>query len=262
MSSFLFFDEYPDRTMPGTVRYRDLLCEHLSAGKASADISLYLRLRALDQAGKEKLLSSCAVPADTSDNLYKTVLERLTGSEAAADGIAGNSFCPESCRAYDSREALLRELTALLIPEGGQADFREWASPHINVLFEDLTATAMKTLRRFYEARADRSAYPSFDNWFYRAGYALLFSEYPILFRLLADGILSLHRNLCLLLRRVGTDRPLIARRFGIDSAVPIARVEGNLSDRHNHGQTVSVIHFENGQALVCKPRSLAIDQF
>ncbi len=92
-------------------------------------------------------------------------------------------------------------------------------------------------------------------------GLRRLFEEKPVLLRLIATLVRQWIDALGEFARRLDADLPTI-RRDLIHAGGParVARVDGDLSDRHNDGRSVLIVTFEDGARVVYKPKDLRLD--
>jgi type 2 lantibiotic biosynthesis protein LanM len=92
-------------------------------------------------------------------------------------------------------------------------------------------------------------------------GWRRLFEDKPVLLRLMASVTrqwLDTSREFAV---RLAADIETI-RRDILNSGGPghVAKIEGNLSDPHNHGRSVQIVSFEDGCRVVYKPKDLRLD--
>lgn len=103
----------------------------------------------------------------------------------------------------------------------------------------------------------------------YAAGYLQnpdylrdIYGEYPLMYEAMMRGIADGIRNICDLLGRFDRDREEINRRFYPDAPCrEIRSIGGGRSDSHRGGKRVYILELDNGEKLVYKPRSLAVDE-
>ncbi|MEU8418367.1 type 2 lanthipeptide synthetase LanM family protein [Amycolatopsis japonica] len=89
-----------------------------------------------------------------------------------------------------------------------------------------------------------------------------LFTEYPVLGRLLSEHVERRTAVLLEFLRRLTADWPLLKESLFLPADPGIlSRVESDLGDRHRGGRAVLIASFTGGHRLVYKPKSLAIDR-
>lgn len=88
-----------------------------------------------------------------------------------------------------------------------------------------------------------------------------LFRQYPVLARLLAVRCGQHSARTTEILSWLDQDAERLAARFNDGRELgQVVRFEAGLSDSHNGGRSVSILHFASGLRLVCKPRSLRAD--
>ncbi len=92
-------------------------------------------------------------------------------------------------------------------------------------------------------------------------GFRRLFEDKPVLLRLLATMTrqwIDTSREFVL---RLDADLPAIGRDlFNSGAAGKVTRIEGELSDPHNFGHSVSIVTFDDGARVVYKPKDLRLD--
>jgi lantibiotic modifying enzyme len=90
------------------------------------------------------------------------------------------------------------------------------------------------------------------------SGLADLFTQFPVLARMLAGATLAATDATAELLARFAADRHAVAEQLlpGLEPG-PIVAVTPGLGDPHCHGRTVSLVQFADGRTVVYKPRSL-----
>jgi type 2 lantibiotic biosynthesis protein LanM len=90
------------------------------------------------------------------------------------------------------------------------------------------------------------------------AGLRALLYRYPVLARLLGQTCLHAAAAQRELLDRFAADRAdLVVTLLAGRDPGPLVAVERGLGDPHDHGRTVTVLHFADGAAVVHKPRPL-----
>lgn len=88
-----------------------------------------------------------------------------------------------------------------------------------------------------------------------------LFTEYPVLGRLLVETGHRWLRHSCELLDRLSVDRPALGAAGLLTSAtIALARVDLDCGDSHGDGRSVAIAHFSDGSSLVYKPRPLGAE--
>lgn len=165
----------------------------------------------------------------------------------------------------------------LLIPVVDAASTRLWAklAPAAQ---EHLTDASAADLRRalltelselsapaiydvFTEARDRGVGYVDFLAEMRPTGFRRLFEAKPVLLRLMCSLTRQWIDSSCEFLERLATDiAPIRRQLLGSDAVSPMAAIEGRLSDRHNHGRTVKIVEFVNGQRVVYKPKDIRVD--
>lgn len=96
------------------------------------------------------------------------------------------------------------------------------------------------------------------DSEYLREVYEAYPTLYDNMMRALEDSI----RNMVEMLDRFAEDREEINSRFFPNRPCKaIRQVGGGSSDSHRHGRRVLVLELDNGEKLVYKPRSLAVDR-
>ena len=244
--------EYSDGTIAKSGVYASLLEEHLSANRPYPCAKKWQRLLGMDDDQFLKYISACDYGSNEAQrhfehlfSVWEQCLHTYVSRMTTADRFA--PFFPFLGR--------MNEEGHFGIPE-------QFYTQPARRLFDELTATAFGVLKRFYEAKADKTLHACFEAWVCKEGYSLLFSEYPFLFRLLSDGFYRILRNLKTIQERLAADRQDIAAAFGIEQNAACTMIETGLSDCHNDGQTVAILHFSDNRKLVYKPRSPELDVF
>jgi lantibiotic modifying enzyme len=93
-------------------------------------------------------------------------------------------------------------------------------------------------------------------------GMAALFARCPVLARIQAESTLNWVDATAEMLARLAADRGELARAFGGGSDPgAVADARAGLSDPHDGGRTVSILRFEDGTAVVYKPRPLGAER-
>jgi type 2 lantibiotic biosynthesis protein LanM len=89
-------------------------------------------------------------------------------------------------------------------------------------------------------------------------GLAGLFSEYPVLARLLGQSCQFAADAMLELLARFTTDRGAIMQTlFNDEDPGPIVGIEAWQGDSHRRGRSVAILTFDSGQRIVYKPRDV-----
>jgi len=92
-------------------------------------------------------------------------------------------------------------------------------------------------------------------------GWRTLFTEKPVLLRLLAVLTRQWIDSTREFLLRLDADLATVRRVFfGARAGGRVAAVEGDFSDPHNEGRSVKIVSFEDGTRVVYKPKDLRLD--
>lgn len=86
-----------------------------------------------------------------------------------------------------------------------------------------------------------------------------ILTDYPVLARILTEITVRTIHNVKNLINRYSNDYLEIEEVF-FEKEVVLESVSFGLGDPHKNGQTVAILSFQGGEALVYKPRSLAVD--
>ncbi|MFM2437868.1 MAG: hypothetical protein RLZ55_685 [Actinomycetota bacterium] len=166
---------------------------------------------------------------------------------------------PAAARVSDSvREALQGGLLLRLSEVCGQA---------LGEDFERLRPAGATIALRLLPEQADRphptEQYRKWCRDHLNDGLHELLVRYPVLGRILAQVGAQWRHSTARLLGRVGRDRALLSKRFGIPLTAPLVDVESGLSDPHRGGQGVAALVFGDGCRtwhLVYKPKDVRIE--
>ena len=91
------------------------------------------------------------------------------------------------------------------------------------------------------------------------AALAALFSEYPVLARLIGTASQFTAEAGLELMSRFTEDRAaIVARLLDGEDPGPAVAVDPSLGDPHRHGRSVAAVRFADGRAIIYKPRDLA----
>ncbi|WP_420223752.1 type 2 lanthipeptide synthetase LanM family protein [Pigmentiphaga litoralis] len=94
-------------------------------------------------------------------------------------------------------------------------------------------------------------------------GYAALFDQTPVLFRLIATLICQWQSSYRLFLLRLADDRPALQTWLPLaQNDALVSRVNWGLSDPHNEGLSVLGVEFSDGTKVLYKPKDLRPDTF
>lgn len=119
------------------------------------------------------------------------------------------------------------------------------------------------SLQEELEGDSTEERYRSFVQRLRQPEVALeILREYPVLARLVLVAVENWTRNTLELLQRLFEDWDRIHSEIlaGADVGSLVA-VQGDAGDTHRQGRAVAILHFDSGQRLVYKPRSLAVEQ-
>lgn len=170
-----------------------------------------------------------------------------------------------SQRAWTGLERELLKRLVALTGRSFEQVFRRTTEPGSNLLAQLLPHDSLPLRRR------DR--YKAFVQQCLNDGLRAVFWEFPVLARLsmcLIDGwvegvyrfVEALHRDAPEVARVLlcdGDDDTATAGLGHTPRKRVVVRVDSELSDPHGGGQTVKVIHFDTGEQVVYKPRSVAL---
>ena len=114
------------------------------------------------------------------------------------------------------------------------------------------------------EGATEEERYGCFEERFLGdSGYLReVYEAYPTLYDNMMQALEDSIRNMDEMLDRFAEDREEINSRFFPNQPCKaIRQVSGGSSDSHRHGRRVLVLELDNGEKLVYKPRSLAVDR-
>ncbi|QJS98749.1 type 2 lantipeptide synthetase LanM [Dolosigranulum pigrum] len=100
--------------------------------------------------------------------------------------------------------------------------------------------------------------YNYFSTQYLSDNYWLILEEYPVMFRLMCEATQKWINNTTRFIDRILSDKDDLEKTFKIEGE--LNSIELNTSDVHNGGQTVIILHFEEGTSVVYKPRDLKMD--
>lgn len=83
--------------------------------------------------------------------------------------------------------------------------------------------------------------------------------EYPVMFRLMSETIYDWIDNTFGFFDNFYRDIDELVKSFGVSNV--IESVDLSISDSHNNGKSVVIVHTDNGKSVVYKPRSLKLDK-
>jgi type 2 lantibiotic biosynthesis protein LanM len=118
----------------------------------------------------------------------------------------------------------------------------------------------IKQLKDQLDGSTESKKFNTFINTFKSQNERIdFFTKYPVLFRM-ATQKLSYWTNFCIeFYGRLNDDRNLLSHEFFIPNDIKIKSIRPS-GDTHNHGRSVMVIEFDNGQSIVYKPRSVSLE--
>lgn len=186
------------------------------------------------------------VPFEEAFIPFLRVARRRLGATA---GAAHGLFLPEAHRALEG--ALLRRLGQV----AGRTLFLEFSV--LRSLRESPTPPCLG------EPRPTETSghYAAFLDQLRRGGLRDLFTEYPVLARLLSTVLEFWVASSAELLHRLEADLPDLRARFGLGVTLPVAALQPALSDPHQGGRSVAILTFESSLRLVYKPKDLGMEE-
>ncbi|NEP00427.1 MAG: type 2 lantipeptide synthetase LanM [Symploca sp. SIO2E9] len=132
----------------------------------------------------------------------------------------------------------------------------EMFAPGLYTWFDPFRSTMAKRLGH------TRGCYPTFIEWLRRGNFLQVLDKYPVLARFLSVTISQWEIFTAELIKRFEEDRAsLIDHLLEGHNPGAVVKISTHLSDRHNGGRCVAILHFENKQSVVYKPRDLSIDK-
>ena len=87
-----------------------------------------------------------------------------------------------------------------------------------------------------------------------------LMEEYPVLFRQVFECLNTWREVSHRFILHLTHDWVTIQETFQVAEMLPIRKIHINAGDRHNDGQTVTILTFGSGEKVVYKPRNLSVD--
>lgn len=181
------------------------------------------------------------------EQLFAPVIEQAEARLLSVVDARASHNLEESARAC-LRLSLFEELSGLMVPAIYErfAKAREAGEPPADAERRQGGATA-----KYDQFVADMKA----------GGFRRLFEDKPVLLRVMA----------CVTRHWIDTSSEFITRLDADLAAIRqdllhgstrsrITRIEGGLSDPHNLGRSVQIVHFEDGACVVYKPKDLRLD--
>lgn len=110
------------------------------------------------------------------------------------------------------------------------------------------------------EPVASYALYDGFVQSLRQGGFATLLGKYAMLARLLSTLTHGFVVAQAELMHRFDADAGLLAELLGLPGNARVIAAEPCLSDLHDGARTVTLLHIDSGDAVVYKPRSLALE--
>jgi type 2 lantibiotic biosynthesis protein LanM len=269
--------------LPGQKGDADLAAGRLAAwcrASASGDWTLFARRLERDGLSLGDVLArfatlrrrtSTARPDWVGDALWIAAAMENASTEASAaisDRAAPRAFEDLLIGAVEKAAALLwsglDERSSACLTEPARNDLRHGLLNELSELCAPALYERFSSERKQARQAASSggvSRYLAFVAGMRAGGLRQLFNDKPVLLRLIAVVTrhwLTASRELVI---RLDQDRVLLERQLlGGIAAGRVARIEGDLSDRHNGGRSVRVLTFESGARVVYKPKDLRLD--
>ncbi len=180
------------------------------------------------------------------EHLLLPVVEQAEIRLWSAIGPSIRQHFTEAARA-DLRRMLLDQLTDLCVP----------------LLYERFTAARGNMTSEAAPAgpKASTALYDRFVADMKAGGFRRLFEEKPVLLRLIATLTRQWIDAVQEFASRLDADIDAIRRDLvRRDGHIRVARIAGDLSDRHNGGRSVFIVTLEDGARVVYKPKDLRLD--
>ena len=100
--------------------------------------------------------------------------------------------------------------------------------------------------------------YEAFKSALRRGPFANLVAARPVMIRLLAVIVDQWIATSCTFIDRLDADIAMLGQEFPeLQSSEKVQGITGGISDPHDHGKTVLILTFENGEKIVYKPRPI-----
>ncbi|MGE0036940.1 MAG: type 2 lanthipeptide synthetase LanM family protein [Xanthobacteraceae bacterium] len=273
--------------MPGQKEDADPAARRLAAwchSSASGDWSLFARRLERDELSFGEVLAkfatvrhsrSAPVPAWIDDAVWIEAALRNPRNDA---GIAAppqaepcafeHLMAPAVEHAEAQLWACVDDSARAILNDSARACLRH------SLLKEQCNLCAAAIYERFVEARRAASAdaretqrdggtaqYDRFVADMRRDGFRILFDDKPVLLRLLASITRQWIETSRDFVVRLNADLSTIRRDILHGAAGGrVARIECSLSDPHNGGYSVLIVHFEDGSRVVYKPKDVRLD--
>lgn len=156
---------------------------------------------------------------------------------------------------------------------GKETKTPEFSNKFATVFIEQLKRISMRTLILEMQLCAECGELVGENEWEqydYFASILLrnseflkeIYEEYPYLYQNILQSVICLIHNVDEMLDRFTLDRDDINQRlFSDNPCKTITRADCSGSDSHRRGRKVYILELDNGEKLVYKPRSLAVDE-
>ena len=179
--------------------------------------------------------------------LLAALIEQADRRVGAGNDAGVSDIFSESASAC-LQQSLLRAIAALCAPAFYErfAKFRDDATPGD---------------RKAPVRNAGTIRYEQFVADMRHGGFRRLFEDKPVLLRLVATHTRQWIDTTREFVTRLAADLPAVRRDILHSSgAAKVTGIEGDLSDPHNHGRSVLIVHFADGARVVYKPKDLRVD--
>lgn len=263
-------------TVTGDRNERLLLWRDLAArGDPEAFVRRLSKLR-LTEEEAASWLGDVRLRAGVKQPRWLPWLDRVMS--AWQQGARADAASPERTTSAIPFDAVIRPIAAQaltdlnaegfpgLVSESGLASLEE-AFTH---RFAELIApTLMESFRLFQllrspstgESNGKRGLYNEFVGQATASGLREIFEDYPVLARVAATAYGQTLQYVDELLHRFAADRGAIIAQLCDDCELgAIDDVRFGISDRHNDGRGVAILHFSSGIRIVYKPRHVGVD--
>jgi type 2 lantibiotic biosynthesis protein LanM len=202
--------------------------------------------------GPTRDVKATSVPAQAEpcafEHLLAPAVEHAEALLWASTDVRAAGILDESALAC-LRLSLLKELSGLL-------------APAIYERFVKARKASAPPADAAEPRRADSmSQYDQFVAEMKAGGFRRLFEDKPVLLRLTASITRQWIDTSREFVTRLDADLAMIRRDLlHTSTRSRIARIEGELSDPHNHGRSVRIVSFGDGTRIVYKPKDLRLD--
>ena len=134
-------------------------------------------------------------------------------------------------------------------------------------LFQEFNLFKLRRLGPFAKIITNMSAkdsdktYKEFVEYFFDKRLEEFFTDYPLLAKLVSISLMNAISHYFNILSRFENDLSEIEATILNSKSGKISGLQTSLSDNHDSGQSVCIIHFETGLRIVYKPKNLEIDK-